>query len=65
MQRGGVQKQNWLAPSEAGGQMIQTRIQLNVDGHRIADAVAYQIARRAEESYGAGGLDGSMHPHPI
>jgi hypothetical protein len=61
---GSFQKQNWVPP-RAGGQMIQTHVAINLDNVRLADAVAYSIARRAEESYGAAPFDGSMHPMPV
>lgn len=62
---GGYHLQNWMPPSGSGGKPIEVHTQLNVDGHRIADAVAYHIARRLEESHGAGTYDGSMHPTPV
>jgi len=44
----------WGRPTRGQAQSIETRVELNVDGHRIADAVAFNIARRLTETQSGG-----------
>jgi hypothetical protein len=62
----GFMPQGWvLPPPKQGEQMIQTRVQLNLDGMRLADAVAHHIVRRGAHPHSGGQFDGSMSPTPV
>lgn len=56
--------QNWRAPPRSGG-VIQTVTQLNLDGYRLGQAVAYHIAQATQHVSSAAQFDGSMSHMPV
>jgi hypothetical protein len=52
-------------PPRQDGQAIETRVQLNLDGMRLADAVAHHIVRRGASPHSGGQFDGSMSPASV
>lgn len=48
-----------------GGQMLQTRTVINLDGRGIADVVAMHVARAMEHITGPSGFDNRMGPQPV
>jgi hypothetical protein len=62
---GGPSLPSVLPPPKQSEQMIQTHVQLNLDGMRLADAVAHHIVRRGAHPHSGGQFDGSMSPTPV
>ena len=58
---GGVLPQRWNAPPRGNG-VQQTRVQINLDGYRLGEAVAYHVTRANQHVAAAVQFDaGAMH----
>jgi hypothetical protein len=59
---GGMTPQRWTPPPRSGNGMHQTRVQINLDGYRLGEAVAYHVVRANQHVAAAAQFDGgAMH----
>jgi len=58
---GGMMPQRWTPPPRSNG-MQQTRVNINLDGYRLGEAVAWHVARANQHVAAAAQFDaGAMH----